>query len=155
MVGAAETGSGKTLAFGIPVVESLLRDEELRPRRLRRALREAKEAGLSKAGAQKAAEEAVEWRCLECLVVAPTRELAMQVQRHLAAVTEGTHIRVAALVGGMSLAKQERLLRQRPHIVVGTPGRCAVTRAAATRGPPLGGGWQRPTASFPPTSPRH
>ena len=46
-----------------------------------------------------------------------------QVSDHLKAVAKDTDIRVVAIVGGMSTDKQERLLRSRPEIVVGTPGR--------------------------------
>lgn len=46
-----------------------------------------------------------------------------QVTDHLKAVVVGTDIRVVPIVGGMSTEKQERLLRMRPEIVVGTPGR--------------------------------
>lgn len=46
-----------------------------------------------------------------------------QVTDHLKQVATGTDIRVVPIVGGMSTEKQERLLRGRPEIVVGTPGR--------------------------------
>lgn len=42
---------------------------------------------------------------------------------HLKAVALGTNVRVVPIVGGMSTEKQERLLKARPEIVVGTPGR--------------------------------
>lgn len=42
---------------------------------------------------------------------------------HIKAVALGTNIRVVPIVGGMSTEKQERLLKTRPEIVVGTPGR--------------------------------
>ena len=46
-----------------------------------------------------------------------------QVTDHLKEVAKGTNIRVVPIVGGMSTEKQERLLKARPEIVVGTPGR--------------------------------
>lgn len=46
-----------------------------------------------------------------------------QVSDHLKAVAKDTDIRVVPIVGGMSMEKQERLLKGRPEIVVGTPGR--------------------------------
>lgn len=46
-----------------------------------------------------------------------------QVTDHLKAVAVGIDIRVVPIVGGMSTEKQERLLRTRPEVVVGTPGR--------------------------------
>lgn len=42
---------------------------------------------------------------------------------HLKAVAKLTNISVVPIVGGMSTEKQERLLRRRPEIIVGTPGR--------------------------------
>ncbi|KAK4425372.1 DEAD-box ATP-dependent RNA helicase 13 [Sesamum alatum] len=101
VIGAAETGSGKTLAFGLPILQRLLEE------------REKGEAN------ERIAPQSV----LRALIVTPTRELALQVSDHLKAVALGTNIRVVPIVGGMSTEKQERLLRARPEIVVGTPGR--------------------------------
>ena len=60
---------------------------------------------------------------LYALIVSPTRELSMQIKAHIAEMLEGTRVNVVAIVGGMSKQKQQRLLRRRPEIVVGTPGR--------------------------------
>ena len=60
---------------------------------------------------------------LIALILAPTRELALQVQAHLSAVNKYTGVGVCAVVGGMASQKQERLLGKRPEIVVATPGR--------------------------------
>uniref|UniRef100_A0AAV2JJC9 ATP-dependent RNA helicase n=1 Tax=Knipowitschia caucasica TaxID=637954 RepID=A0AAV2JJC9_KNICA len=57
------------------------------------------------------------------LVLTPTRELAVQVKHHIDAVAKFTNITSAIVVGGMSQHKQRRLLKRRPEIVVGTPGR--------------------------------
>ncbi|MEE6523510.1 hypothetical protein FKM82_022450 [Ascaphus truei] len=57
------------------------------------------------------------------LVVAPTRELAVQVKHHIDAVAKFTGIKTAMIVGGMAPQKQERVLNQRPEIVIATPGR--------------------------------
>ncbi|XP_063408352.1 ATP-dependent RNA helicase DDX24-like [Mytilus trossulus] len=57
------------------------------------------------------------------LILEPTRELAVQVRNHLLAVLKYTDIQVATLVGGMSLQKQQRVLKRRPEILVATPGR--------------------------------
>lgn len=46
-----------------------------------------------------------------------------QVTDHLKDVSRGTNIRVVPIIGEMSIEKQERLLKSRPEIVVGTPGR--------------------------------
>uniref|UniRef100_A0A1I8FQ06 Helicase ATP-binding domain-containing protein n=1 Tax=Macrostomum lignano TaxID=282301 RepID=A0A1I8FQ06_9PLAT len=60
---------------------------------------------------------------LYCLVLTPTRELAKQVAAHLQRVAVHTGVTVAAVLGGLSAQRQERLLAGRPDIVVGTPGR--------------------------------
>ncbi|XP_050355828.1 ATP-dependent RNA helicase DDX24 [Nymphalis io] len=60
---------------------------------------------------------------LYCLILTPTRELALQISRHLIAVAKYTGIKVATIVGGMAAVKQERVLRTGPEIVVATPGR--------------------------------
>ncbi|CAC5367502.1 DDX24 [Mytilus coruscus] len=57
------------------------------------------------------------------LILEPTRELAVQVKNHLLAVLKYTDLQVATLVGGMSLQKQQRVLKRRPEILVATPGR--------------------------------
>ncbi|KAJ0044210.1 hypothetical protein NL108_010627, partial [Boleophthalmus pectinirostris] len=57
------------------------------------------------------------------LVLTPTRELAVQVKHHIDAVAKFTNINTAIVVGGMSQHKQRRLLKRRPEIVIGTPGR--------------------------------
>lgn len=46
-----------------------------------------------------------------------------QVTDHLKEAAKDTNVRVVPIVGGMSTEKQERLLKARPEIVVGTPGR--------------------------------
>ncbi len=57
------------------------------------------------------------------LVVAPTRELALQVKRELEWLFEFTGASVASCVGGMNMRDERRALDRKPHIVVGTPGR--------------------------------
>lgn len=57
------------------------------------------------------------------LVLTPTRELAVQVKHHIDAVAKFTGIKTAILVGGMAAQKQERVLNQKPEIVIATPGR--------------------------------
>ncbi|KAG5448182.1 ATP-dependent RNA helicase ddx24 [Clonorchis sinensis] len=59
------------------------------------------------------------------LVLLPTRELALQVHQHLRALAEfmDRPPRIEVIVGGISLQKQERLLRYNPDILVATPGR--------------------------------
>ncbi|KAL6517155.1 hypothetical protein OROHE_017861 [Orobanche hederae] len=109
VIGAAETGSGKTLAFGLPILQRLLEEQE----KVERLTVEKGEAS------EKIAPQGV----LRALIITPTRELALQVTDHLKKVALGINIRVVPIVGGMSTEKQERLLKARPEIVVGTPGR--------------------------------
>lgn len=63
---------------------------------------------------------------IEGLIMSPTRELAIQIKDHIEAVipTEYSEaVKVVALVGGMSIEKQLRLLKAKPAIIVATPGR--------------------------------
>ena len=92
---SAQTGSGKTVAFGLAMATELL-DERGSARFAMAPL---------------------------ALVVAPTRELAMQVSRELQWLYAATGARVATCVGGMDPSKERRALGQGAHIVVGTPGR--------------------------------
>ena len=58
------------------------------------------------------------------LVLAPTRELAEQVEGVMAAMASGCkHLRTVLLIGGESIGKQLMRLRSHPTIIVGTPGR--------------------------------
>ncbi|XP_015887722.3 DEAD-box ATP-dependent RNA helicase 13 [Ziziphus jujuba] len=109
VIGAAETGSGKTLAFGLPIFQRLIEEHE-------KAARMLEEKG-------EEAEKFAPKGLLRALIITPTRELALQVTDHLKAVAKGMNVRVIPIVGGMSTEKQERLLKSRPEIIVGTPGR--------------------------------
>ncbi|MEO5300723.1 degradosome RNA helicase CshA [Enterococcus cecorum] len=60
---------------------------------------------------------------LQGLVIAPTRELAIQTQEELYRLGRDKKIRVQAVYGGADINRQIRQLKNRPHIVVGTPGR--------------------------------
>lgn len=72
---------------------------------------------------QEAAENQDAYRSLRALVLAPTRELAMQVCSHLQVIAKQCGVWVVPIVGGISSEKQERLLSKRPEVVVATPGR--------------------------------
>ncbi|KAG7577534.1 DEAD/DEAH box helicase domain [Arabidopsis thaliana x Arabidopsis arenosa] len=109
VIGAAETGSGKTLAFGLPILQRLLDERE----------KVGKLYALKGEKAQKYAADGY----LRALIITPTRELALQVTDHLKNAAENLNVKVVPIVGGMSSAKQERLLKGKPEIVVGTPGR--------------------------------
>jgi ATP-dependent RNA helicase DeaD len=92
---SSQTGSGKTVAFGLVIGRVLLGDAKTLPPPPRP----------------------------RALVVAPTRELAAQVQRELAWLFAETGARVVAFTGGTDLRGDARALRSRVDIVVGTPGR--------------------------------
>lgn len=63
-------------------------------------------------------------RAVQALVIAPTRELAIQVQEELFKLGKGQKARVYVVYGGSSIGKQiDRLRQNSPQIVVGTPGR--------------------------------
>lgn len=63
---------------------------------------------------------------IQAVLIAPTRELAMQISKECDRLILGTEIRNLALIGGANPVRQvEKLRKKRPHIVVGTPGRLA------------------------------
>ncbi|SNX83146.1 probable DBP3 - putative RNA helicase required for pre-rRNA processing [Melanopsichium pennsylvanicum] len=103
VVGIAETGSGKTFAFGLPALQHLVTKHKV--------LNSDKKKGK---GAQ-----------VNVLVVAPTRELAIQTEENMAKLGKSMGIGMICLYGGVSKQEQVRLLNQSPtvRIVVGTPGR--------------------------------
>jgi ATP-dependent RNA helicase DeaD len=92
---SAETGSGKTVAYGLVIARTLLGDAPRLP----------KDAPTL------------------ALVIAPTRELAFQVQAELSWLYAPTGARVVACVGGMDPRREQRELSLGAPIVVGTPGR--------------------------------
>ncbi|MEF2098259.1 DEAD/DEAH box helicase [Peribacillus frigoritolerans] len=57
------------------------------------------------------------------IVIAPTRELAIQVSEELFKLGYGKRARVLAVYGGQDIDRQIRALKKKPHIIVGTPGR--------------------------------
>ncbi|YBV95657.1 DEAD/DEAH box helicase [Phyllobacteriaceae bacterium JZ32] len=101
---SAQTGSGKTVAFGIAIARTLLDGADRF---------EAPGAPLA-------------------LIIAPTRELALQVRRELEWLYAETGGQIASCVGGMDIRTERRALERGAHIVVGTPGRLRdhITRGA-------------------------
>ena len=92
---SAQTGSGKTVAFGVALASTLMGEAE-----------RFGNPGLPLA-----------------LIVAPTRELALQVQRELEWLYGPAGGRIASCVGGMDIRREAKALAAGCHIVVGTPGR--------------------------------
>ena len=93
---SAQTGSGKTVAFGLAIAPTLLGGEGFFMPQPERPLG---------------------------LIIAPTRELALQVERELAWLYADAGAVMASCVGGMDMRKERRQLERGAHIVVGTPGR--------------------------------
>lgn len=62
-------------------------------------------------------------RTESALIVAPTRELAIQIHGQLLEFARGLSIRSVLCIGGTSMSRQRSELRQNPHFVIGTPGR--------------------------------
>jgi ATP-dependent RNA helicase RhlB len=97
VVGKAQTGTGKTAAFLVAIINDLLRNP----------ITEGRYAGEARS-----------------LVIAPTRELVMQIADDAKALTKHTDLKVHTLVGGMDYDKQLRQIeREYIDILVATPGR--------------------------------
>ncbi|MCX7571277.1 DEAD/DEAH box helicase [Tumebacillus sp. DT12] len=62
-------------------------------------------------------------RDLQVLILAPSRELAVQIEAEARRYTEGSEVRTQALPGGANIDRQIEKLREKPHLVVATPGR--------------------------------
>jgi ATP-dependent RNA helicase DeaD len=92
---SAQTGSGKTVAFGLNFAPTILGEADHFSR----------------------AEKPL------ALIIAPTRELALQVKRELEWLYELTGAKIASCVGGMDMRTERNNLSRGAHIVVGTPGR--------------------------------
>lgn len=138
ILGAAETGSGKTLAFGIPIIHGILKNLE-KEEKVNENLAEQSDGSMSESDVEDTENEGI--GCVRvvnlksdvrkvqgrnrlwALVLTPTRELAIQIKNHLNAALKYIGLKVAVIVGGMSVEKQQRLLKGQPHIVVATPGR--------------------------------
>jgi len=60
---------------------------------------------------------------IQGLIIAPTRELAIQVSEELYKIGSVKRVKIVAVYGGQDIQRQIRALRNRPHIIVGTPGR--------------------------------
>src|SRR5947209_19828943 len=94
VVGIAQTGTGKTAAFGLPLLQRLA-EERLH------------------AGPQSA----------RALILAPTRELAIQIHDTLRGYARHLSLRHAVIVGGVTQSRQVEQLRRGVDILVATPGR--------------------------------
>ena len=93
VIACAETGTGKTAAFLVPILQRFLREATPQPPRTR------------------------------ALILAPTRELAVQIEDQVQGLTYHTTVSSVAVYGGVPMDIQERALRAGVDIVVATPGR--------------------------------
>jgi ATP-dependent RNA helicase RhlE len=94
VIGIAQTGTGKTAAFVLPILMKLAESKHDRQRRGTRAL-----------------------------VIAPTRELVVQIEEGVRAYAKHLPVRMAAVFGGVSERPQIEALRSGVDLVVATPGR--------------------------------
>ncbi len=97
IIGQAQTGTGKTAAFAIPAIEHCMK----------------------KGDAKRANSVAHP----HVLVMAPTRELAVQISMEIDRMSEFANVRTVCVYGGQEIEKQFRAFMQKVDIVVGTPGR--------------------------------
>src|SRR5687768_5123341 len=104
LIGCAETGTGKTAAFLLPIIQRIT------------------EAGPATAASRrkpisKAANKA------RVLVLAPTRELAAQIEKNYVELNAAKANRSVTLIGGASMVRQIDELRRNPAVIIATPGR--------------------------------
>src|SRR5688572_1497993 len=93
LIGTAKTGTGKTLAFALPLIHQLMKAPARKP------------------------------HCTRALILAPTRELAMQINQVFSTLLPGLHLRSATVYGGVGFRPQENALRGGAEIIVACPGR--------------------------------
>jgi ATP-dependent RNA helicase RhlE len=109
LIATAETGTGKTCAFVVPMLQKLLTDEvRLKADATPPAVKTDPTDGARKS---------------RVLVLAPTRELAVQIEDEIHGLAYHTAITSAAIYGGVEMGGQERALKAGVDIIVATPGR--------------------------------
>jgi ATP-dependent RNA helicase RhlE len=96
LIGCADTGTGKTAAFLLPILNRLLRSRAAAP----------EDRGYTRV-----------------LILAPTRELAVQIADDVEGFTYHTDVTSVAVYGGVEMGPQERALKSGVDIVIATPGR--------------------------------
>ena len=60
---------------------------------------------------------------IQALIIAPTRELAIQVSEELYKIGQDKRVKILSVYGGQEIGRQIRALKNNPHVIVGTPGR--------------------------------
>ena len=97
VLGRGRTGSGKTIAFGAPLVENVLRAQAGKRREFGRKPK--------------------------ALILAPTRELALQIDRTIQPIARSVGLFTTQIYGGVPQARQVGALKKGVDIIIGTPGR--------------------------------
>ncbi|OSB17783.1 DEAD/DEAH box helicase [Clostridium sporogenes] len=95
LVGCAQTGTGKTAAFAVPVLQNLSKDKKVNKNP----------------------------RTIRALVLAPTRELAIQIGESFECYGKYINLKSAVIFGGVSQNPQTKALREGVDILIATPGR--------------------------------
>ena len=97
IMGGAQTGTGKTAGFGLPILEKLSAHANTSPSPARHPVR--------------------------ALILAPTRELAIQVEESIREYGKHTNLRSTCVYGGVDIRQQLPIVRAGVEILVATPGR--------------------------------
>lgn len=95
ILGSAQTGTGKTAAFAIPMLQNLHIEKQKSQSR----------------------------RSIKALILAPTRELALQIHDNFIEYGKNLNIRTTVIFGGVPQSRQVKILNQGVDILVATPGR--------------------------------
>ncbi len=95
IIGCAQTGTGKTAAFVLPILSRIFRERPSQGQK----------------------------RVIRSLILTPTRELAVQIERSILSYGRFVGVRALAIYGGVDIKRQFETLRRGVDIVVATPGR--------------------------------
>ena len=93
ILGCAQTGTGKTAAFAVPILQNIIEDKQDNERKLR------------------------------ALIVAPTRELAIQIGENFTAYSKYLDIKSTVIFGGVNQSSQVRKIKSGVDVLIATPGR--------------------------------
>lgn len=95
LLGCAQTGTGKTASFAIPILQQIYNDKKI-----------------SKGP-----------RTIKAVILAPTRELAIQIEENFVAYSKYTNIKSLVIFGGVSQNPQVKALKEGVDVLIATPGR--------------------------------